>query len=138
MYLLKQTCPFSDTKKSVERNYSIFIKSVVFHHVGLSWMIQTKEKIEFYADEIVSHCCKYEPWYNTTNFHNLHGSIFKDLSVTACQDSNDLICSLNTYTNMHGNFSEKVISGIGRPLQEDYTTDYLKYISVKSTSYAIV
>ena len=30
---------------------SVFIKAVVFHHVGLSRMIQTKEQIEFVVNE---------------------------------------------------------------------------------------
>ena len=29
----------------------VFIKTVVFHHVGFSWMIETKDKIHFAVDE---------------------------------------------------------------------------------------
>ena len=33
----------------------VFIKAVLFIHVGLSWLIQAKKKIELYIDETCTH-----------------------------------------------------------------------------------
>ena len=58
----------------------------MFHHVGIYWMIHTKEKIEFGVDEMIYHWCKYEPWYNATMCHNLNRPVFEYLFVTSRQD----------------------------------------------------
>ena len=39
-----------------------FIKSVVFQHVGIPCLIQSKEKMYFNVDEAYSHWIKYGPW----------------------------------------------------------------------------
>ena len=36
----------------------VFIKVVVFHHVGILWLIQTKDNIEFDGENICAHWCK--------------------------------------------------------------------------------
>ena len=36
----------------------VFIKSAVFHHVGISWMIVTKDKYNFAVDD------HYEEWFS--------------------------------------------------------------------------
>ena len=48
----------------------VFIKVVVFHHVYLSWMIQTKYQIQVDGDEYVSNFCRDAQWYNATFFTN--------------------------------------------------------------------
>ena len=50
VYKLQQKMQFSDTKNSVESHYSNFIKGFVFHRVGISRMIYTKEKIDIAVD----------------------------------------------------------------------------------------
>ena len=42
----------------IKKFIKVFIKSVVFHHVGLLWLIQTKDNIEFDGDKICAHWCK--------------------------------------------------------------------------------
>ena len=44
----------------------VFIESVVFRHVGISLLIQTKEQIDFDADKTCYPLWKDGPWYNTT------------------------------------------------------------------------
>ena len=48
------SCQISDIE---QRNFikkqilSVFTKSVVFHHIGLSWIIETKEQYSFAVNE---------------------------------------------------------------------------------------
>ena len=42
----------------------VFIKDVVFNHVGLSWMIETKEKYKFVVDEHYIEWCTVVPCFN--------------------------------------------------------------------------
>ena len=46
----------------------VFIKSVVFHHVGLSWMIETKDQYKFAVDDNFIELCTGGPWFNQTKF----------------------------------------------------------------------
>ena len=67
----------------------VFIKAVfVFHHIGISWLLQAKEQIELDVDETCAHWCKYVPCNNTTIYCNLHGPVFEYLFATARQDRN--------------------------------------------------
>ena len=43
-----------------------FIKALVFLNVDLSWLIKTKEQLEFYFDETCAHWCKYGPCCDKT------------------------------------------------------------------------
>ena len=69
---------------------TVFIKAVVFNHVYLPWLIQTKEQNLFGADEEFLCWCKYGTQYNTTICSNLHGHVFEDflnyMSRQVCTD----------------------------------------------------
>ena len=54
--------------KTFNIKFSSFTKSVVFHHVGLSWPIQTKEQKKFAVEEQFIEWCTVGKWLNETNF----------------------------------------------------------------------
>ena len=60
-------------------------------------MIQTEEQYEFAVE---AHFIEYftgGPWFNEKHCQNLHGLIFEEFFVTACQNKYDLMCGLNAY-----------------------------------------
>ena len=61
------------TKK---KSLPVFIKAVVFHHVGFSWMISMKEQYDFYVDEHDEEWCPRGPWCIETTFQSLHVPLF--------------------------------------------------------------
>ena len=63
----------------------VFIKAIVFHHVGLSWMIETRYQYDFSVDKYFPCWCTIGPRYNTTMCKNLYGPISEDFFVTAHQ-----------------------------------------------------
>ena len=44
--------------------FTVFIKAVVFHHVGLLWMIEAKDKYQFSVDDHFIEWCTVGPWLN--------------------------------------------------------------------------
>ena len=42
----------------------VFIKAVVFHHDGLLYMIENKEKNKFAVDDRFIEWCTVGPWFN--------------------------------------------------------------------------
>ena len=69
----------------------------MFHHVGLSWMIATKEKYYFAADENDDESCTGRLWFNETNFQSLHVPLFDELFVTELQNRYNITCGLHAY-----------------------------------------
>ena len=70
----KINCKFSETV-TIDILPS-FIKSIVFHLVGLSCLIETKDQYDFAVDEHFTPWCTGGSWYNINIFQNLHGPIF--------------------------------------------------------------
>ena len=60
---------------------SVLIKSFLFHHVGLSWMLETKDKYDYAVDENNSLWLTGGSWYNTTIFQNLLDNLSEYLFV---------------------------------------------------------
>ena len=67
-----------------------FIKASVFHHVGLSWMIQTNYQIYYSVHEPFPCWCTGGPWYNKT-IVQLCWPFFEEFFVTALQYRSELI-----------------------------------------------
>ena len=70
----------------LKKYHSGFSKTFVFHHVGLSWFIQTKELIGFDVDETCDNWCRYWTWYNTIICCDWHETVFEYFFVNAHQD----------------------------------------------------
>ena len=73
------------------------MKSVVFHYVGLLWMIETKENFTFSVNEYYVEWCTRGPWFRKNKCQNLHGPIFEELFVTTRQDRYSLMRGLHAY-----------------------------------------
>ena len=83
--IFKNSFHFQISKTVSKYIIPVFIRAILFHRVGILWMIQTKEKIDFSDDENLSCWCKYGPWYNAIICNNLHGPLFGYLFITSHQ-----------------------------------------------------
>ena len=106
-----------------------FIKSVVFPHVFISWLIQTKEQIQFDVDKTCSRWYKYFPCCNTIICCNFRVLVFGVFFVTARQYRYALMCEPKSYGKVHETSSDSVITVCGLPLPDDSTIDSLKSLS---------
>ena len=89
---------------------------MVFHHVGLSWIIQSKQKLNF---DFQLHCSSYiinGLWYNTTICSRLNISFFEDYVTTTRQDRYNLMCSIEAHEREHKTINDDASSGGERPL----------------------
>ena len=53
-----------------------------------------EEQYYFAVDENYEEWCAGGPWFNETICQSLHGPLFEELFVTACQDRYYLMCGL--------------------------------------------
>ena len=88
----KNDVHFNMKHKEGKEIIPIFIKAVMFQHVGFYWLIQSIGKIEyaFYCNG--PNWIAMETWYDKTFCPNLCGSIFEEFFVTAYQDRYDIMC----------------------------------------------
>ena len=79
----------------------VFIKSIVFHHVGLSLMIEMEEQYDSSVDEHNEEWCTGGPWFNEIFFQRLHGPLFEELFNTAHKYTYDLMRGFMPTTNVN-------------------------------------
>ena len=56
-----------------------FVLNTVLHHVGMSWIIENKQQLEY---DIAKHNPDWitdVPWYNTYICRKLHGTVFENI-----------------------------------------------------------
>ena len=55
----------------------IFVEYILFHNVGLSWLVQSENQSEYKYDWICPYWFGNGPWYNVAIRQRLCGVIFK-------------------------------------------------------------
>ena len=88
----------------------------MFHHVGLSWMIATKEQYYFSVDKHHGELCAGGPCFNETVYQNLHGHLFEEFFVTELQYRYDIMCVLYAYKKCKDISTGATYFHGGRPL----------------------
>ena len=73
--------------QKIENFITPFIANMVYHHIGVSWIIQSNKNISF---DFQKHCPSWiinGPWYNTIIFSQLYGLVFDDYFTTAKREN---------------------------------------------------
>ena len=71
---------------------NIFVKSIVFQHVELLWLIQIVKQSKFEYDKLFLGWVEKDPSYENKIFPRVYGVIFEDLLATESQDRFQLQC----------------------------------------------
>ena len=56
-----------------------FVLNTLLQNVGFSWIIETKQRLEYDIYEHNSDLLTNGPWYNTSIFFKLHGTVFENI-----------------------------------------------------------
>ena len=56
-----------------------FLLNSVLQNVGLSWIIETNQQLEYDIYEHNPYWITYGPWYNTYICKKLHGTVFENI-----------------------------------------------------------
>ena len=78
----KSICFLLDNK-TIEKFITTFVTNMVFHNVGLFWIIQPNQKLNFDIQHHFPSWIINVPWYNTMICSRLHVSLFEDYVTTA-------------------------------------------------------
>ena len=73
----------------------------MLHHVGMLWIIETHEKLQYDMDEKKSEFMTGCPCYNTSICKKLHGKLFEGFIRNARNDRYDITCSIDAHEKEH-------------------------------------
>ena len=90
----KETGPYlKDTL--LEEMINKFVLNVILHHVGMSWIISSKNEMLYKIEESNHpYWLNKVPWYNTAICSKFHGKLFEDFIIHGRTDRYQLMCSI--------------------------------------------
>ena len=98
---------------------------MVFQHVGLSWIIQSNQQLNF---DFQHHCPSWilnGPGYNTNTRSKLYGSLFEDYVTTTRRYRYNLMCSIEAHKRYQKSINDDKSSDGDRPLPYNSTKHVL-------------
>ena len=72
-----------------------FVLNTMLHHVGMLWIIETHEQLQYDMDKHNSEWMTGGPWYNTSICKKLHGKLFEGFIINARTDRYNIMCSID-------------------------------------------
>ena len=95
-------------RQSKDKNLiNTFFINMVFHHIGLSCIIQSNKKTSFDLKKNGPSWIFNGPWNTTTIFSRLNGSVFEDYCITAKHEKYNLMCSIEAHTKIRNHSASK-------------------------------
>ena len=74
-----------------------FVFNTMLHHVGMLWIIETHEKLQYYMDKHNSEWMIVSHWYNTYICKKSHGKLFEGYIRNARTDRYNIMCSIDAH-----------------------------------------
>ena len=75
----------------------LFVLNTMLHHVGMLWIIEIHEQLQYDMDKQNSEWMTCGPWYNTYIYKNLHGKVFEEFIRNARTDRYNIMCSIGAH-----------------------------------------
>ena len=83
-----------------------FVLNKMLHHVGMLWIIETREQLQHDLDKKKSEWMTGGPWYNTSICGKLHGKFFEGFIRHARTDRYNIMCSIDAHEKQHQSYSD--------------------------------
>ena len=74
-----------------------FVMNTVLQHVGLSWIIETNQKLENNIDKHDPYQITCGTWYNVYICMKLHGTVFEIYIRNTKTEKYNIICSIDPH-----------------------------------------
>ena len=98
----------------------------MLHHVGMIWIIENHEDLNYDMEIQNSDWMTGGPWYKTSICKKLHGNVFEGFIINAITDRYNIMCSIYEYEIDHQSSScGNGRSGGGCPLPINSTKEVL-------------
>ena len=76
---------------------SVFVLNKLLQYVGMSWIIETHEKLRYDMDKNNPDFMTGGPWYNTSICKKIHGTVFEEFIRNEITDRYNIMYSIHEY-----------------------------------------
>ena len=97
----------------------------MLHSVGILWIIETNEQLQYDMDKHNSEWITGGPWYNISICKKLHGNVFEGFIRNVITDRYNIMCSIDEHEKEHKSSCDDGSIGGGCPLPSNSTTGVL-------------
>ena len=84
--------------------FTTFLLNTMLHHVGMLWIIETNEQLQYDMKKNNSEQMTGGPWYNISFFNTLHGKVFERFIINARTDRYNIICYIESHEKQHSSY----------------------------------
>ena len=74
-----------------------FVLNIMLHQVGMLWIIETHEQLQYDMDKHNSKWMTGGTWYNTSICKKLHGKVFEGFIINPRTDIYNIMCSIDAH-----------------------------------------
>ena len=99
--------------------------NTILHHVGMLWIIETHEQLQYDMDKHNSEWMTVGPWYNTCICKKLHGNVFEGSFRNSGTDRYNIMCSIDAHEKDHTSSHNDSSSSGGFPLPSNSIIEQL-------------
>ena len=103
-----------------------FVLNTMLHHVGMLWIIENHEQLQYDMDIQNSDWMTGGTWYNTSICKKLHGKLFEVFIIKARTDRYHIMCSIDAHEKEYQSSSCDGISNRGFLLPKYSTAESLE------------
>ena len=111
--------------QTIEKFNTTFVTNMVFQHVGLSWIIKSNQKLNFYFQMNCPIWVINSSWYNTIICSQLHGLLLGYYFITAKRDRYNAMCSIKDHKIKNKYENDEASTGGGITLPYNPTEEAL-------------
>ena len=104
-----------------------FVMYTMLNYVGMLWIIEYHEQLQYDMDIQNSDWMTGGTWYNTYICKKLHGKLFDGFIINARTDRYNIMCSIDAYEKEHQSYScDDGSSGVFFSIPTNSTIETLK------------
>ena len=78
-----------------------FVLNTLLHHAGMSWIIETREKLKYDMEKHNPDSITGGTWYNKYICKKIYGTVFEEFIINARNDRYNIICSIDAHEKYH-------------------------------------
>ena len=93
----------------------------MLHNIGMLWIIEIHEKLQYDMDKRNSDWMTGVPWHNISICKKLRGKVFEGFIINAGTNRYNIMCSIYEHEKEHPSSCDDGISGRGCPLLSNPT-----------------
>ena len=99
-----------------------FVLNRVLHHVGLSWIFESTQQLEYGIEEHIPYQLTDFPWYNISICTTLYGAVFRKYIRNARTERFIITCYIDAHDKQQPSYVNTSMSGGDKSIPPNFTT----------------